>query len=558
VARRLRDNWIAIGLTFGAFVLRARTVVASFETMDERTWMLRSDWFMRSLRAGELQHATAATTGYLFGPEGAPSDGNATMPGITTIWLGNAARVVWSLGTRLGVWEIPERASYGGHNNFVFTRTGLDLAQLAVALTTSVLIGMIVVLVARWVSWTAAAVAGGILASEPFLVAHGAVFHTDELVVLFGVAALVATALMLGLPQETPSKGRRGMAVTGGVLFGAAFLTKLSALTLVPGLVLLGGWAALRTRRAGDDLRPIGRLAGWWAGASAATVVLLYPALWVNPVDEVRRLVRSATLAGEGQQMFFMGRPTMTPGPAFYLTVFPLRVTPWLLAGSVASVVIIWSWSRTRGFGILLALTGLPVLLILSLSSKQFDRYALIFLVMGAIMVGVVVSELVERLGADAGARLRLAGGVGLVAVLGHGLAVAPWGLAYYNPLAGGSDRALRVLPVGWGEGTERGYERMTDLVDGECDGLTVLGALWTSAHQVCGEYPRSGADPDYVILYVTTRQGLPDVAERWTLGRELVAEETIRGIPYVQIYGPRQPPEPALGGASGDPASSG
>jgi hypothetical protein len=51
-------------------------------------------------------------------------------------------------------------------------------------------------------------------------------------------------------------------------------------------------------------------------------------------------------------------------------------------------------------------------------------------------------------------------------------------------------------------------------------------------------------------VVYVTERQGQPTLTERYTAGREVVAEKSIRGVAYVQVYGPR-----AVAGAPVAPA---
>src|SRR4030095_8504497 len=97
-----------------------------------------------------------------------------------------------------------------------------------------------------WASPVTAVSAGALLASEPFLVAHGSILHTDELTALFGTAAILALLLALAIPGPAVVARRRAVAVLGGALLGGALLTKLSALALLPGLALVVGGALLQ------------------------------------------------------------------------------------------------------------------------------------------------------------------------------------------------------------------------------------------------------------------------------------------------------------------------
>ena len=136
------------------------------------------------------------------------------MPGVPTMWLGSIGRLVWGIGRDVGVVE--------GRSTFYESRSGLTAAQLSVAVATSLLIGLVVWLVARWAaSPRAGLVAGLLLATEPFWVAHGSVIHTDELTSLFGLSGLLALGLVLGVPRvddavpAPPLAGRAGRLPAG-------------------------------------------------------------------------------------------------------------------------------------------------------------------------------------------------------------------------------------------------------------------------------------------------------------------------------------------------------
>jgi len=531
----VRRAWKGLGeplLVAGvAAVLRLQTAAASFETADERIWTGRSSAFGDAIASGHFGAASAS-----------PNGAAATMPGITTMWLGTLARGVWRLGGSLGLWSRHDAEAYGGATDFAHTRSGLNVAQVGMALVTAALLGLLVYLLAVWVGRTAALVAGMLMATEPFLVAHGAVLHTDELMSLTAVGALVAAALVLGLPRPGPWTGRRGAAVLVGVLYAAALLTKLTALFLLPPLVLLTAWAALdRERRAW-----LPRAAATALGAAAVTVLVTYPALWADPVSELRALRTSAGIGEVGHSQFFLGEATETPGLRFYLVALPFRVTPWLLLGTVAGVVALVACRRLRGLGAALLAMAAPPLVLLSLASKQIDRYGLPLLLLAAVAVGAGVAALVERLdlrrlGSRAAWALPAAG---LLLVV-NSLVVGPWGIAYFDPLLGGSSAAVDRVLVGWGEGYESAGALVARLEDGRCDGVVVSGVK-SGAFYRCGSRPGGGKPVDYVVVYVNARQRDGELVREKIHDRPLVARHRIRGISYLEIYGRRGAPEPA------------
>ena len=530
--------WLTLGIAGLSFVLRAYTALASFETADERGWMTRSSRFWGALSSFDFRGTSAASQG----------EGDS-LPGVTTMWIGSIARGFWATGAGFGLWDSSDPASRGGATGFTYTRSGLNVAQVTMALATSVLLALVVVLLVAWVGKVAAGVAGVLIATEPFLVAHGAILHTDELLALFGLAALVCAALALGLPNVTDWAGRGRTGAAGGALLMLAVLTKATAIfLLVPPLGLLVAWAGARTftgRGVDAGWRPLFRVLIFAGLAAGVVFVVANPALWGDPLGQVRELAKAA-LGGDagGQRQFFLGESTLTPGPTFYLVTLPLRITPWLLVAVVVSMVAVWLHQATRGYGVAIAvMAGLP-LAWLSISARQFDRYGLVLVLFAAVLVGVVVAATIDGLtSVDLSQQLRWVAG-GAVALVGlHALVMAPWGLAYFNPALGGAGKAEDTMRIGWGEGVEQAGGLVADVVEmggGSCDDVTVSGYWSLVSQERCGRLPVAGTGPDYVVVYVSARQGQPGLTARSTEGREVVAEKDIRGITYLQVYGPR------------------
>jgi hypothetical protein len=509
-----------------AFVPRALST-GHFQTTDEVLWMNRSRRFTDALLTWEPTQASASVGEV------------ATMPGVTTMWAGTAARGVWALGGVLGLHD----GEWSVHDP-----TAIHLSQLAVAVATSLLIGLLVALVWRWAGPIPAVAGGVLLATEPFLVAHGAVLHTDELAALCGAVGTIA--VLLALRRAAAGNGRPwSLAVLGGAGLAGAFLSKLSGLTIGPGLALvvvgvLGG-VALQARRdgravAGALQRPVavGAVA---AVAAVATVVVAWPAAWADPMGQYELLTQSAGLVDAGHLQFFLGDISHHPGPWFYAVTTPMRMTPWFLVASVVLVPLALLSKRWTAHVLTLVVVSVPAVVIFSVSAKQFDRYLLVVFPFLAIAVGAGLDVVVRPIGRLVGRRvLAASGGVAALALAAHAVVVAPWGLAYFNPLLGGTEVAERNVLIGWGEGLERAGAIIAAREEPRCD--VTIAVMYPRIERAfpCGTTVRTteAEDPDYLVLYISERQRLRNavVADLRAAG-ELVDEVRIAGVDYAEVY---------------------
>jgi hypothetical protein len=533
----------AVGIALLALVPRCLTA-GRFETTDEVLWMQRSLDFSDALFRFDPA-AASATTGPL-----------STMPGVTTMWLGTAARAIRWAAARFGLVD--------GSAAFTASPLGLHLAQLAMAFATSALIGIVVLLAWRWSAPAAALTAGVLLATEPFLVAHGAVLHTDALTGLFGAAGVLALLLALEIPDSTAGRPRL-LAALGGVLLAGSFLTKLSGLSLLPGLALVVGAAMADDARRGwrsgrslaDTLRQRSSLLVL-CGVAAVAASLSWPALWADPVRQLRFLRQSAGQGRMPHATFFLGRITSTPGPLFYAVATPLRMTPWFLLGSLVLIPVALALGRRR-HAVILLVSSASVVAVLSAAARQMDRYILTTLPLVALACGLGLEAVVARTRRwfDDTPRLALAVGLAATALLMvHAVWIAPWGLAYFNPLLGGSRVAEKAILVGWGEGLELAGDWIREREAPSCNVTIALNYPTLTSAFPCGNTTRDVDAADYFVLYVNHRQRL---ADDWMAAVQrrsrLVDVVSIRGIDYAEIYDLRESPGP---GASGPAAAAG
>lgn len=519
---------------------RIRTT-GNFMTTDEPTWLRRSQRFSQALLDGDPSEMTASL--------GEP----ATMPGAIVMWIGTLARWLWNLGGAVGITDAGGDIS----NRFEV----LEIAQVLAALVNSALIALLFALVWRWVGVVAAGFTAVVIATEPWVVGLGSVLHTDHLTALFGLTGAVALALALGVPDPERRSARPMLlgAVAGGLLAQAP-LTKISGLGYGPLVLVIVGLAIVESQRDTDvaterttlPLGDIARVTAVAAGVALVSVPLSWPAIAADFGDQFANLRGSAELGTAGHTQFYRGEVTQTPGPSFYFYVLPLRMTPWALAAVVALVPIALARAATRRAALILLIGTLPLWLTFSAAAKQFDRYGLLLLFPLFLVAGLGASTI--RIPPK---HRRGAGRAALVAVTGVALyswAVAPYGLAYYNPGLGGADTAAGNLLIGWDDGMDRVADTIRELEDGDCEGVSADGiGIYAFFGFECLGLPVGIDDDgqlvavtaDYTVVYVSKWQRDPTLIERVANGREPVAEVEIRGLRYALVFANLEEPPP-------------
>jgi hypothetical protein len=518
-----RLRWWFLVVVVASAVPRLVTA-GRYITTDEPRWMGRSVRFSDALANLEFSQASASL--------GEP----ATMPGGPTMWIGTIARMIWGFGGTLGLTESPK----------FYDAEGLFIAQHVAVAVNALLIGCLFVAITRWVGMLPALVATVLIATEPWFVALGSVLHTDEITALLGTLGIVLTALALGIPDPTRRVSRPGLvaALAGVTLMGSA-LTKVTGMGYWTGAAVLAIWAVMRHRRDGgawfDRHAPL-RLCSHAALAGLAVVPIMWPALLADPSLQVERLMASAGLATEpaiplgglNARQYFLGELDNSPGWFYYLVALPLRLTPWMFVLVVTCVPLTFAWRQTRRHALVFLAPLSALFIVLSTSPKKFDRYGLLLLIPLAVIIGLGVEHLRRGRVGHRQAQ-RIVGGLGALALL-YSLVVAPWGLAYFNPALGGSQRGVENLLVGWGEGREQAVDIIERLVDGDCSSVTVEGLEQLHLFGYPCTQPALGGRADFVVLYINAIQRTEAPSEGLS-GRDLIDVVEIRGITYVEIW---------------------
>ena len=570
-----------------------------FITWDEPTWTYRALQFARGLQTGDL----AATH-------------QSNHPGVPTMWAGTAG----ILGHQAAVAAQP---AFGWRPRG--ERADLDLAwvdklpefdeddtelldwlwpswpwaRAGIAFLTAGLVTLTFVVLLRLLDARTSLVAAVLLSVSPYFLAHSRVLQLDAVLAAAMVASVVALAVYL-------LRGANRYVVLSGALAGFAALEKSPALFLVPFTALMLCGHGIRIWRgslrgafrspghgsilgamqgsiprsgpnsgSGAAIRQLAAAFVVWLGALAATYVLLWPAVWVAPLRTLGEMFAYATASASGarEAVYFWGAVQPDPGVWFYVGSLPHRVTPLVVVGLAAAVLLY----RRENLGertLVVALLFFAALftLFMGSSAKKFERYILPAVPALAVVASIGLSRAADVAARFVGARstrrdrpipdtaLRRLAGIVLAVVLAAQAAAVfahhPYYLAWYNPLAGGGASAARRLPVGWGEGmdlaaeylneaalfNQRGFEmtfggpsaRISLDATVSTPSVTLLAPLFHGTTVKARDWEQA----DYVVLYVDDVQiGEPDLVNRFHGVVEPEHVVTINGIDYAWIY---------------------
>ncbi len=521
----------AVGLL--AFALRVASIDRPLD-MDEGLWVQRGAHFTSEL----LQGRPAAT--YV-----------RPHPGVTTMWLVGA-----SLAIRCAAWDAPP-AGAGSTLQSCLEPAARTLfhpvsrfvaARLVQAVVTSLALAGVYALALRLLGAPVARLAAALLVGEPFFLAYQRFVTTDAM-----ASDFLAIALLLLLLALRGDGGRR-VVVASGVAMGLATASRTTTLLVLPVVV---AWIAAIESGAWPRFprRGVGRQAAdlvLWSAAAGATVVVLWPALWVAPLETASRLVADLHVEAGVRPQFFLGVVSDDPGPLFYPLALAYRSSPLLQAGALVGLaaIVLPAWRRRLASpDELTALALVPPVFVALLTwagATKFDRYLLPALPALALVAAGGWSVLLGRWrGARWVAVAPAALAAGQLALLAPHF---PACLTYFNPLLGGAPAAERVLAVGQGEGLDAAAEWLNRAPDAE----TMVVATWDApafapyfrGHTVWMPHdeelqPGRWAGADRILVYVTQRQ-----VDRPHAGilRQLAARQPLHtvalgGVDYVRIY---------------------
>lgn len=540
--------WVALLLLVTCSLLVRVPALDYFVTADEHAWLARSGNFYYALAHGDWAHTF-----------------QRHHPGVTVTWAGlvgylftypnYAADAPGYFG-----WLTEEIAPFlrsQGHDPLTVLAAG---RTVSVVIITLALAGCFLVARRLLGGWTAF-LGVALIILDPFHIAHSRLLHLDGLVSSLMLLAVLALLDHLNDPKHS----RRTLALTL-IATALAWLTRSPALFLVPCFAL---FALLHIWRSPDHpwRSTLTSLTVGGVGA-LAIFVLLWPAMWVDPVGSLTQVLSAAgEYAAEGhlKPVFFDGAIYAgDPGFWFYPTTYLWRSTPITLIGlglalvGLVSRVAPFHDRRVRWLLGMLLLYALTFMLFMNIGAKKFDRYVLpahlpLALVAGAGWTVALTGALtlVQRWGNRLGAvrLVPLLAGAILVAQASFALPTFPYYLTYYNPLLGGAARAPEVMMIGWGEGADEAGRYL----DGKAD----AAALRVASGYTNGplSYFFRGQtlpltfwhDADYAAVFVQDWQRQLPSRKSAAYFQQLTPEATItlNGIEYARLYALRDAPLP-------------
>ncbi len=459
---------------------RLNAILLGFITPDEPMWVYRAYRFTQALET--RRWADTFQIGH---------------PGVVTMWMGTLG--IWwrrwrdAPGTAVHLDWVDRVAWVTPDNSALFRHLAPFLPPSRLAMAVLASLGVVGIYVLGRQLWDhRLALAGAVLvALDPFVIALSGLLHVDAPAMTFLLLSLLAWLNALVQESRFSPTFRVGpqtrflsaslYALLSGLCGGLAMLSKSPSIFIVAAvgaLALL--FLALAPSRSWARAGRIAALGGMWALGLAAGLAT-FPAMWSDPAGVLRAVYGLAGrhLDGPHRGGFVRGIAGGDPGPWFYPTVLLYRLTPITLAGLALSLYPLLRRGRSseartqRAVTLALWTFALGYTAFITIGAKKFDRYLLpafpaldLLAAIGWIeTVRWLYARLVHSRQAPASGRRGPVMTGQIFAAVWVALAVTqaamafpswPYYLNAYNPLAGGLSAALRTLPVGWGEGTER------------------------------------------------------------------------------------------------------
>jgi len=489
-------------------------------------------------------------------------------PGVTTMWLAG-------IGLKLFAWQQGlsseqllgiEPARPGTVNEAV----GAGIVPLALAI--SLCIALSYVLLSRITDQRVAFASSCLLALDPFHLAYSKVLHLNAILATF----MFVSVLFL---FNHVHRGKWPDLIASGIFAGLAFLSKSPAVFLIPYTILAAtvySWVAhgpgteTQTRWQGWGLHLWTLVRTWlvWGGVAIAASVVLWPAMWVDPLGTVGKIVNWSFFHLETiheNPVFFNGKATFEdPGLAFYLATIAWKMTAVTLPMVCVAIVSALSWSRRNKHNVVVwLLVAYTVFFTVQMGLGSWKQVSYMVPVFPALDV-VAAFGLVRS--ADAIGRIRPCQKwrwlptmiVALAVVLQACLVLPhhPYYGTHHNTLLGGSRQAQHVLPLqDQGEGL--------DLAAQFLNALPQAQQARAMAHPLAAElfarsfigFTNTTRDPwinyrVYAISQVMRNLGGEEWETAWNADRQTTPLWSVAfdGVTYVWVYG-APPEEPAAGG---------
>jgi 4-amino-4-deoxy-L-arabinose transferase-like glycosyltransferase len=557
-------NFLLLVAVFLLIALPRWLIVSQSATADETKWVARAANFFTALREGNLADTY-----------------QSEHPGVTTMWAGALGlnflftEHVFQSPGQLAPYELDLLLRDQGYTPL----QALVAARRVMVLFNTLILTLVFVYARRLLDLQTALLAAVFFALSPFFIAHTHLMHLD------GLAGSLMTLSLLAFLGHLGG-GKWPDLLLSGTAAGLAWLTKIPAISIAPILAIIALitiWQIkdAKDRRAGSRKVGISFIA--WAFIALSTFFLLWPAMWVTPLNTLSRIFQEAMNyagGGHGDPVFFNGTIYSNGRiPAQVFTFYPItylwRSTPVVLLGLALVIPGLWkrwpSLNRLPGRRTISALLLYALLFtfFMNLGDKKFDRYLIpiypaLQLVSAAGWTALLRQiarhwpQKTSKVSAQEPATVQAPKTsqvwmlVSLVLLAGWLLfslwSVFPYPLSYYNSLLGGSEKAIQVMQIGWGEGLDEAGRYLSQKAGSD----TLNVASWYRSvlayhfngntlsinAQLTQEEEAAILSADYAVLYIHQwqRDIPPKLLDEFS-ARNPEHTIEINGLEYVRVY---------------------
>jgi hypothetical protein len=486
-------------------------------------------------------------------------------PGVTTMWLS-------TIGLKFFAWQRGLSSdqllgSYPVQPGTIDDAIAAGVVPLAFVI--ALCIALSYPLFKRITDSKVAFVGSFLLAIDPFYIAYSKVLHLNALMATFMFMSVLFLLNYLYRAQWLDL-------ILSGIFAGLAFLTKIPALFLILYAVLVVGIYGLATLR--SDAKARGGWQGWrphlwrmtrsllvWIGVAAVVFVAIWPAMWVEPLDVLRRMANFTFFHVETiheNPIFFNGKAALEdPGLSFYLATIAWKTTAITLLMSCAALAFaLTRFRRSRYSGIVWLLVAYVVFFTIQMglgSWKQVSYMVPVFPVLDVVAAfGLVQSA--EELGRVRWCqkwRWLSTAFILLVFALQASVVLPrhPYYGTHHNTLLGGSRVAQHILPLqDQGEGIDLAAQYLNTLPHAQ-RARAMVYSIGVFERSFIG-HASTGRDPwtNYRVYYINQvmrRLGDEDWKDAWNADRQNTPLWSVAfdGVTYVWVYG-TPPKDPATG----------
>ena len=329
-------------------------------------------------------------------------------PGVTLMWLGTLGIKIFNLynETTLKVSPDSVQAIFGLH--FV--------QKLMVVISIGLTLSSIFYVLNKLFGKKYALLSVFLISFEPFYIALTRAFHLEGLQSTFMLAAIVWFYYWYINLENKNFISKNSLKLFSACFFSAlAFLTKTTALYLIP---FFGLWILINTFKTKKIKNGIFNFLQWLL-PSLGFVFLLWPALWVIPLQVFNILYQGVVVVGVETEhiQYFFGKLVEDPGWYFYFVVFLFRSSYWLIIGFMGTLLTFitsyYSQKSQNKFSKTLKNIFSPeqtnfivynlyyilfYFIMLSIPSKKLDRYVLPLMISSVLIASFFINYYFDKI----------------------------------------------------------------------------------------------------------------------------------------------------------------